>query len=227
MPSEVEVARPVVAHFRGLGEVFPEVTCWAYGDRADLVCRRPDGTLDVCEVKVAPSLKLRRQIGAWASYADRAWVAYVPPRRGAVSERWSDTFRRDGIGVIHVYGGTVTVRVDAVTTTPSAWHRDRLAGSLSPLHSTYAEAGNADGHYLTAFRITCDNLRELVRARPGVTMKEAVGAISHHYTSDKVARSSLLRWIRDGKIDGVATREREGERALGLYAVELSKGDHS
>ena len=218
--SEVEVARPVVSHFKTLGEVFPEVCCWAYGDRADIVCRRADGSLDVCEVKVAPSRKLEYQIMCWGSYADRVWVAYVPPRRGAVSERWSETFRKDGVGVIHVYGDQVAVRVEASPRTPSDWRRQRLANALSPLHSDYAEAGNADSHYLSAFRVTCTNLRDAIRARPGITMKEAVEAIEHHYTTDKVARSSMLAWIRKGKIDGVETRERDGERALGLYLTE-------
>lgn len=215
--SEVEVARPVVAHFAALGETFPEVVCWQAGDRADLVVRRADNSLDVVEVKVSPNMKLVRQVRCWAASAHRVWAAYQAPRRGAVSERWSERFRAVGVGVIHVHGASVTVRVPAQERVPSGYMADKLAGALSPLHRDYAEAGNAESQYLTAFKVTCDNLRDAIKARPGLTMKEAVAAISHHYSSDKSARSSLLAWIRAGKVGGVEARPIEGSPALGLY----------
>jgi len=78
---EVDLAASVVEHFQALGAVFPEVSCWTAGDRADLVVVRSDASLDLCECKVRPCAKLLRQIQCWAGHAERRWVAYEPPRR--------------------------------------------------------------------------------------------------------------------------------------------------
>jgi hypothetical protein len=216
---ETELAAPVVEHFRELGVVFPEVACWAYGDRADLVVLRDDASLDVIECKTRPTEKLLRQARSWIPYAERVWAAYEPPRRGVPTQHWRVRFAGFGLGVLHVVAGTVTVAVEAATREASSYfHRERLVRSLSPLHELYGEAGNAEGRYLTVFRATCDNLRECVAAVPGLTMKDAVGRISHHYTSDKVARASLLKWVRIGKVDGLEARD-EGPGGYRLYAT--------
>jgi hypothetical protein len=215
----VEVARPVVAHFSALGETFPEVVVYAYGSRADLVCRRRDGSLDVVEVKRGPCARLLRQVQCWERSADRIWAAYQAPRRGAAGARWADKFRSAGVGVLEVGDDRrVFVRAEPADRAPDPYWRRRLADALSPLHRDFAEAGNAESRYLSAFRVTCANLLDMVRANPGITMKTAVACISHHYTSEKVARSSLLAWIRAKKVPGVVTRPLEGSRhALGLY----------
>lgn len=215
-PSEVEVARPVVAHFKALGQTFPEVVMSAYGSRADLVCRRPDGTLDVVEVKVAPCAKLLRQVECWERTADRVWAAYRAPRRGGA--RWAFQFKDRGVGVIEVAGGTVFVRHEpADDRDPDPYWWKRLNEALSPLHAEYAEAGNSESRYLSAFRVTCTNLLEAVRSSPGITMKEAVSRISHHYASARGAQSSLLSWVIAGKVPGVEARPVKGARRYVLF----------
>jgi len=214
----------VTDHFDALGETFPEVRVYQSGDRADLVCRRPDRSLDLCEIKTRPGKKRMRQAMLWRGYAHRVWVAYEPPRRGGVSEAWSHRFRTEGVGVLWVVGDHVVVRVEAETRVANC--ADTLDRILCPEHRAYGEAGNAESKFMSAFRITCDNLRAAVSARPGITMAEAVAGMDHHYTSDKVARSSLLAWIRARKIKGIECRDVEGSRAFGLYPI-LTRQDQS
>ena len=211
---ERELARPVVEHFRGLGIVFPEVTCRTSGDRADLIVLRADASLDVVEVKARPCERLERQARGWIDSVERVWVAYEPPRRGAVTQRWLARFKGLGVGVLHVIAGTVTVTAEAREREAHPFFRTRIVATLSPLHEHYAEAGNADSHYLTAFRLTCDRLRVVAEARPGLTMRDAVESIQHHYTSDKVARSALLGWVRAGKVAGIRAEVEAGKARL-------------
>jgi len=215
--KETEVAAAVVAHFDALGEVFPEVQVWAYGNRADVVVVRADASIDVCEVKARASRSVLRQIQRWKDYCERRWVAFEPARSGVASQHWLERFKAEGVGVLHVVRGLVTVAHPAPEADADAWHRPRLTSCLDPLHRIYGVAGSAAGQYFTPFRETCHRLRLAVEKSPGLTIGEAVGRISHHYTSDKVARSSLLKWIRTGRVAGIEARK--NGRACGLYAV--------
>jgi hypothetical protein len=214
---EAELARPVVEYWRAHGVVFPEVTVWAYGRRADIVVMRDDASIDIVETKRYPNRKLIRQIEDWKPYAERCWVAYDPPRRASVAQRWRETFLRAGVGVIHVIGGQVFVSLEAIESDANPFHRSRLVRALSPLHDEYGEAGGAAGRYLTVFRVTCDNLRDAVAAAPGCTIRDAVARISHHYANERTARASLMKWVRLGKVVGVEARELQGCAAFGLY----------
>lgn len=216
---EVELGRVVTAHFDRLGGVaFPEVACWAAGDRADLVVVRSDGSLDLVEMKRSPCRKLVDQIRGWSGHADRLWVAYDPPRRGERVQRWRETFRSLGVGVLHVVDGRVEVSSEAQEATIWPGARGRLVATLHPLHAVMGEAGNAESRFYTPFRHTCDSARAALLAAPGLCVRELVGRIAHHYTSDKVARSSLLKWIRIGKVPGIEARA-EGN-AVRLFATD-------
>lgn len=51
-----------------------------------------------------------------------------------------------------------------------------------------------------------EQLERVVRAEPGLTLKQAIDKITHHYSSDRAAASSLVHWIVGGKIAGVSVR---------------------
>lgn len=89
------------------------------------------------------------------------------------------------------------------------WNRHpvALAAELKPEHKTHAKAGaiGAGGRW-TPFRDTCEQLARLVREQPGLTVKQAVDQIKHHYSTPSTARSSLTAWIADGKVPGVEMR---------------------
>lgn len=60
---------------------------------------------------------------------------------------------------------------------------------------------------ITSFGVTVENLCFYVRRHPGCTIKEAIESISHHYSSPQSARSNILRWIKEGVIDGVTIED--------------------
>jgi hypothetical protein len=215
--KETEVAAAVVEHFDLLGEVFPEVQVWAYGNRADVVVVRDDASIDVCEVKARATRSLLWQIQRWRDYCERRWVAFEPARSGAVSQHWLERFKAEGVGVLHVVRGIIQVAHEAPEAVADSWHRPRLTACLDPLHRVYGVAGSACGQYFTPFRETCHRLRLAVEKTPGLSIGDAVGRISHHYTSDKVARSSLMQWLRKGRIAGLEVRK--NGRRCELYAT--------
>lgn len=218
---EVELGRIVARYFAGAGDVFPEVRIFVDGPRADFVVRRSDGGLDVVECKRRPNSAMLAQAAYWLSAADRVWLAYEPPRRGAVAQRWIATCVGKGIGVIHVAGGEATVAASARAFGaggPTPIWREHLRVALTPHHAEFGEGGNARSEFYSAFRLTCRNLGEYVRAHPGCTVRDAVGAIEHHYTSDAVARSAVLAWWHKGKVPGLRVDTRA--RPFRLYPAE-------
>jgi hypothetical protein len=69
----------------------------------------------------------------------------------------------------------------------------------------------------TPFRDTCEQLRAVVASAPGITLKEGIAAIRHHYTSMASARGALAARIESGLVPGVRL-ERDG-KAVRLYPV--------
>ena len=67
-------------------------------------------------------------------------------------------------------------------------------------------------------------MRDLVEAvgqRPGISLRDALAGMRHHYSSSAVARSTIARQIQDGTIKGIRV-ERDG-RALLLYPATESR----
>ncbi len=100
--------------------------------------------------------------------------------------------------------------------------RRRIAPGLEKcLHEaqkTFAPAGTANGKRWTPFKSTCDELRKYALQNPGHTLKDVLGNITHHYTSQNSARACLARLILDGVVEGVELRK-EG-RQLCLYPIK-------
>lgn len=71
---------------------------------------------------------------------------------------------------------------------------------------TWVAAGSARGGYFTRFKRTAQHLTRYVQEHPGVTLKDALGSIEHHYASEASATGALARYIRDGSIAGVELR---------------------
>jgi hypothetical protein len=212
--SEAELARVVVAHLREDGwDVYQEVEPPRLGATADIVATRGP-VIHVIECKMSLSLSLLGQALGWLGMANQVSVAVPQPRnraRGGI-----DLVRRLGLGYIEA-APSGYVRAFG---SPSFLRRidGRLRASLCEQHKTFAEAGNAKGHRFTPFANTRRQLEGLVRDNPGVSMKDAIDAIQHHYSSDKAARATLSQWIRKGVITTIEARK-EG-RALRLYPTK-------
>jgi len=220
--KEVDLAREVVEWLRGdRWEVYQEVTY--RGGIADIVAVRDDHLVWIIECKTTRSCAVIEQAAAWRGLAHYRSIATPPFRETGRRVDVRQFFMlHDGIGHLVVsettrfMGGPVRVHLE-----PKLDRHARGSAMRSVLreeHKTYAEAGNSRGDRYTPFQATCDQVRALLKIRPGVTMKELVGSIQHHYASTATARSSLAHWIQAGVIQGVRA-EKDG-RALRVYLEE-------
>jgi hypothetical protein len=127
---------------------------------------------------------------------------------------------------VSVWGGDYgDPRVREVVT-PRRWNSRpvELAAVLRPQHKTHAKAGavGAGGRW-TPFRATCEELVRIVTATPGITVKAAVEAIKHHYSTNRSAASSIAHWVEHDKVPGVRLGRSSGcggGNALRLFPVE-------
>ena len=211
--SEEDLARVVVEHFRANGwTVYQEVMFGRYdGRRADLVADR-DGELHVVEVKTSLSSRLIAQARFWQMRAEYTSIAIPAPVRKTKSHarRICDVISM-GLGVLYVNGD---VQVAAVPKKmESAWS-DRLRKFLREEQKDYAPAGNACSDFVSGFKLTCNALRGVVAAEPGILLTEAIKRIIHHYYDDRTASSAMLQWIYRDKVPGVTCEKEKGRIRL-------------
>jgi hypothetical protein len=194
---ESDLGAVIVRYFLDLdAEVYQEVS-WG-GSRADLVAVTGPA-LHVVECKASFGLLVLHQAFDWRQYAHRVSIAV--PHISAFGET---ICRELGIGAytVRVGEGRVTelVRPRFQRRIPSA---ARLRKALCEEQKTYAAAGSADGRFWSPFKATCEAMRNAAAASPGLTLRQMVAAIKHHYYSDQNAASSLCQWIRRGKVPGI------------------------
>lgn len=213
MTSEQKVAAMVVEYLVQLGaDVYEEVTIT--GGVADVVAR-VSAEVWIVEVKTSLSLALLVQASARRRLAHRVYVA-APVKRGC-SDAYP-VFAELGLGVLAVHGADaeesdrwsrrVSVAVEAPRLTS---RRLSIADKLKPEHKTHARAGAiGGGGRWTPYRDTCRQLRDVVAGWPGVTLREAIDVIRHHYASTSSARSALVARIESGLVPGVRM-ERDGK----------------
>lgn len=219
--KETDLAAHVVAYLSALDwEVHQEVG-GPYGPRADIVAVRGP-LLHVVETKTTLGLSVIAQAHNWRARAHLVSVA-VPARYGPQEGRQVAelVLQEWGIGLLVVSMGDeyVATRVREIVA-PRLWRRialtrfNSLRNRLNEGTRTYAAAGNAEGKFWSPFKETVRRIQQAVTDRPGMTTKELVDAVKHHYASDSSARSCLPRWLAAGNIPGVRG---EGERPMRWY----------
>lgn len=210
--TEAEIACAVVTELQRQGfTVYEEVVC--RGPRADIVAVRGAITA-VVEVKATMSLRLLDQLVLWTRAANLRIAAVGSGRLGPALRRYA---KHEGLGVWTVAGTDVNEQI--------APRFDRHCDGVLRKHlrdeqrsGEFARAGTAGGSYWTPFGATARQLRDVVRREPGVTLRAALGKVSHHYASSKSAMSALPSLLRKGVIAGV--RLDDTERCLRLYPEE-------
>lgn len=215
--SEAAMASVVVAFLqRNLWEVYTEVQLYAAGARADIVATRPTQNgkiVHVIECKLSHGLSVMDQaISGWHQIANLVSVA--TPNKITCGRSLRLVHDYFGIGHLCVSESSCDWRIQPKIHRKCVGHWDQV---LTHNNQT-APAGNANSDYYSRFRDTTDQLKRLIRSRPGITMKEAAREIKHHYSSDGCAQASLLQWINRGVIKGIRT-ERNG-RNLRLFYEE-------
>jgi hypothetical protein len=238
--AEVDVAAPVVAWLRAGGwDVYQEVRNGKGGERScDIVATR--GPLVwVVEAKVRLNVEVLEQAHWWRQYAHYASVAVPSDACRGMGPAYAHLVGAWGLGVFRVrpkeflYGNPAIDKLVDHDHQPHLNRRalaGRLRGWLHEEQKTFLAAGSPCGGGWTAFKDTCRNLKEVVQAHPGCTLKEAIGGraptlldggfagIRYHYRTEATAISSLRAWIGEGKVPGV--RLVPEERALRLYPAD-------
>ena len=228
MKKETELAAAVVAYLRDLGWDVHQEVGFQYGPRADIVAVRGPLLL-VAEAKTAFGLSVIAQADHWIGHANLVYVA-VP--RGWRTHGLAASICRDrGIGVLEVMGGAghgdqggyadwrvqelVAPRLQRSVTSSGHTLRSKLCAETR----TYAEAGNNEGKFWSPFKATVAEIHRALKERPGLTTRELVDAIKHHYHAASTARSCLPQWLRYKKIPGVRG---EGDRPMRWYLGEAA-----
>lgn len=202
--SESEYAAVVVRWLEAHGaDVYAEVE--VPGGIADIVSvRGPE--LTIVETKTSWSLSLVAQALDRRRHAHRVYIA-APSSKSNHDVR--QLCAELGVGMLKVSLGSPgstwdLPRVDEVVES-RRWNRRPVAlrGKLRPEHKTAAPAGHAGGGRWTPFRDTCQQIVEIVRAEPGISIKELVDRTRGHYATAASARSAIANWVQVGRIPGV------------------------
>jgi hypothetical protein len=222
--KETDLAAAVVAYLSDLGWDVHQEVGGVYGARADIVAVQ-GGLLLVVETKTTLGLSVIDQAYRWLAQAHYVFVAAPRGRRYAAERVCAERILCEwGIGLLTVWSEEWTSEPSTVREelAPRLWRRippdrsTRLRGMLNEGTRTYAKAGNAEGKFWSPFKETLQQVQLTVKAKPGLTTRELVNEIKHHYMSDTVARASLVKWLGWGKIPGVRG---EGERPVRWYAA--------
>jgi len=227
--TERDLARPLVAWLRELEwEVYQEVQVHFYGRVADIVAIRGP-VLWVIECKRHLGLIVVGQAEFWRHYAHRVSVA-TPTHPDRLMCQF---LRVVGVGALTVcqtseyeegpdrhltHRGVFEIEESVPSPT---WHKAQaksIRHVLTEAHQTYAEAGNNLGRRYSPFKATCASVLRAVTQHPGITMKDLMERVDHHYRSPASARGCIAIWAKRDKIEGVRV-EYEG-RKLRLFPTD-------
>jgi hypothetical protein len=216
MVSEVKLAKDVTEWLKEEAwDVYEEVSI-GYSDSADIVATRGP-VLAVIEAKQTLSLSVIGQAKRWLPHAHQVYVAVPAHKRGSSSEAARWVCDLTGLGLIYVSSHNVRVVVQ-----PEFRRRvddEFLRSKLRPQHQDGSvPAGSASVGRWTPWKTTVHALVAVVKASPGIPLKEALAKIHHHYRSDKGAVSSLSHYLRKGIIKDIRM---EPGRGLKLFPTHI------
>ena len=195
-------------------EVYQEVKI--KGSIADIVGIQ-NNLVWIIECKTSLSLSLICQAIEWKRYSHFVSVA-APVNKNRFSKS-----RYGAEKILKQYGiGMIDVRMDReeinIPQTKPALNRkamsDIVKKSLNDNQKTAAPAGSQGG-YWTPFQETSRATTRLVNKYPGISLKDLIEKLSHHYASDKTAKACVRHWIEKKIIKGIVIKK-EG-KALNLY----------
>lgn len=216
--TEREVARHVVAELqRWQWTVYQEVQVGREGKRADIVAVDHCGRATIVEVKGCLSLSLLDQLCSWSGYANRVVGAYLQ----------SPIYRKNGEAA-KIFACATGIGLWAVENNGNITERvaPRIARLKAPIlkwvcpeqmTGEWPSAGSPSiGRRLTPFARTVLEFSRIVAEEPGISLKAALGRMSHHYCSDATARSAIAGWLGRGIITTVRAEGGPG-KPLRLY----------
>lgn len=210
--SEVDLGKAIVEHLeRDRWDVYQEVAPGSYGHGADIVAVRGP-LLMVVELKMGFNIAVLAQAARWVGHAHYAVVATPTGRDNAFNVNVCKAF---GVGWVEAAPKPEETWLQGEKAEGIRWrlapafHRPnkkllaKFRAALHPEQKTYLAAGSPGGGGFTPWRAFCEAVAKAVKAAPGITVKETILAITHHYPNAQSACSAALTWIRAGQIKGV------------------------
>lgn len=243
--TEAEIAGRLMEYLQQWGfDCYPEVAPWGGGaKRCDIVAVREPIVMAV-EVKTRMSSVLLMQAKSWIGLAD--YVVAASPATPAFSDPVYQHFAKyHGIGMLAIPGqfdypgGTYLPRehsrwwlhhispfLDRGWNIPPRKQRRRRGKSLKDhLHEDMKRynPGTPAG-FSSPWKRTMDQCVALIHKTPGLSVRELVAKVEHHYKRDSTARSSIPAWLqRDPRVEvrHEPVNERSGFR---FYPTEADSG---
>jgi hypothetical protein len=223
--TEVEVAEAIEAYFHERHfETYPEVDMG--GPRADIVAVFGPMLIWV-ETKTSLRLSLLGQaLRATRLGANQVYVA-VPKGKCSEARNYAlESARHMGIGVLEVqrqnWSKEIPYSVKLVSR--PRWIRNKrmhpkLRDACVP-ETRRVKAGSASGGHWTAFRGTMKAALDLVKETPGMTTKQLLSKLEHHYASDRSAAGCFHQYAQSGLIGKYGLRMEKHGRQYHWYAKE-------
>jgi len=237
-PSEIEIAEVLVKHFHDSGFiVFQEVEYSRDWKRptADLVIEgkgmKGKSGLEIIEVKRSMTMSVLAQAIRWRHIVSRISIA-IPDIRIKYPDVIDPVLDRYGIGLYRVRMNSglsrdPEVKVDRAPESRAAQWEANFRSGICDLHRDFAKAGNPDGKRVTAWTVTVQNLIDYVFENGRTPIRSALKMISHHYSSNTVARASITRQIRRGDIPDLQVDKKSGQVFVELSGKALGQCDSS
>jgi len=221
--KETDIAASIIAWLEAQEwETYKEVMAFHSGQRADIVATKGN-LIWVIETKTTLTFEVISQALGWKGFAHFISIG-LPERLSKSSGRTlAESFVHDcRLGIIIVGKNHVHSKPPPINR--EIFMIDYMRRGLIPQRKS-SIAGNANHDYYTPWRETCERLAKVVKANPGISMKDAVTELKHHhYCSDATAIASLRQWLRAGKLKGIEGRIEAGK--LKLYPSESQCLEH-
>lgn len=204
--TEADLGAKIVAHLEADGyEVYQEVL--HHGAVADIVAVRA-GICVAIECKLSLTLTLLGQAHHWLHRAHEVWIAIPAQRR----PNKGFYFAKNILGMLGIGLMTVTRAGDIRESLPAKLFRPKPKALIEvrPEQKVFSKAGSNRGGHWTPFKETCGNLLHIVKATPGIPVKEALDKLTHHYSSKASARACLVKLIGQKVVPGLEVRHENG-----------------
>jgi len=218
---ETDIAKPALELLREMNfDLYQEVP---YGGRADIVGVLAGRTVCVCEVKAALTFDVIAQAKDWRG--DAQWVFVAVPglmNRGPSDGRRLayDLCESLGIGIIEieVESNFARAQIRLFPRLNRFAKPEKLLAELRPEHKTFAAAGSCNGRFWSRWRDSVRRLAEHVKDHPGITLKELIEIVPHHWSTNASAKGCVARQIHAGLIKGI--RLETVAKKMRVYPVE-------
>lgn len=165
-----------------------------------------DGNISIAvEVKTTFSFKVFEQALANKPWYNYTYIAVPKFKDDYIQRRLCNDY---GIGLlIYDTSGYCSV-MEVIKPKLNRVKSDKLRSRLREQNKrSLPGSKNGDSTKVTAFQITVENLVRYVERNPGKTLRQAIDDLSHHYSTNKAATSSLYQHIKSGVIKEIEIQD--------------------